>query len=166
MPRRSIPRYCLHRGSGQAYVKVDGKRHYLGVHGTEHSQREYARAIADWQARQSSAAIGLTVGQLCLLFTEFADTYYRTPDGDPTGEADNFRDALKPLCAMFRGHPVGDFGPRKLEQVRDHLIGAGHVRTSINKRVCRIRQVFRWGVAKELVPADVYATLAGGPIAA
>lgn len=163
MPRRSIPRYCLHKGSGQAYVKIDGKRRYLGVHGTAESHREYTRVIGDWQARQSSAPTGLTVSQLCILFTQFADIYYSAPDGEPTGEADNFRDALKPLVAMFRNLAVQDFGPRRLEQVRERLIEKGYVRTSINKRVCRIRQVFRWGVSKELVPVDVYAALQSLP---
>ena len=31
MPRPSIPAYCHHKGSGQAYVTLDGQRIYLGV---------------------------------------------------------------------------------------------------------------------------------------
>ena len=49
MPRKSIPKYCLHKGSGQAYVKLNGKRRYLGVYGSTESREAYARLIiASW----------------------------------------------------------------------------------------------------------------------
>ena len=32
-----VPKYRLHKGSGQAIVQIDGCRHYLGKHGTEES---------------------------------------------------------------------------------------------------------------------------------
>ena len=34
MPGRRIPGYLLHKGSGQAYVKLAGKPYYLGKHGS------------------------------------------------------------------------------------------------------------------------------------
>ncbi len=35
----SIPKYCRHKASGRAYVKIKGKRHYLGRYGTPEEQR-------------------------------------------------------------------------------------------------------------------------------
>jgi hypothetical protein len=49
MPRRRnfIPSYRLHRASGQAVVTLNGVDHYLGLHGTETSRREYDRVTAE-----------------------------------------------------------------------------------------------------------------------
>lgn len=32
-PRRKVPAYCLHKVSGQAVVRIDGRGHYLGRYG-------------------------------------------------------------------------------------------------------------------------------------
>ena len=42
-----IPKYCRHKGSGQAYVNLDGTRHYLGAHGSEESIERYNRIVAE-----------------------------------------------------------------------------------------------------------------------
>jgi hypothetical protein len=155
MPRRT-PKYCRHRATGQAYVTLDGREHYLGVYGSPESRERYDAEILPWRRENDVTEVAaLTVGQLCLLFIEHADQYYRR-DGQPTGEAKNFREALKPLSQMFRGVSVLGFGPQKLDQVRQRMIERGHVRTAINKNVCRIRQVFKWGVSREVVPAHTY----------
>ncbi len=39
--------YCLHKGSGQAYVKIKGKRFYFGPHGAAESKGRYSRFIAE-----------------------------------------------------------------------------------------------------------------------
>ena len=41
----------------------------------------------------------------------------------------------------------------------DKLIEAGICRKRINQHVTRIRQVFKWGVARELVPETVWRAL-------
>jgi hypothetical protein len=47
-PRR-VPAYSLHRASGKAVVRLDGKDHYLGDFGTPESHSRYAKLIAEWQ---------------------------------------------------------------------------------------------------------------------
>ncbi len=32
-PKRRTPRLRHHKASGQAFVEINGRRHYLGVHG-------------------------------------------------------------------------------------------------------------------------------------
>ena len=157
-----IPKYCLHRdrGSGLAYSTVDGREKYWGRHGSPESYERYDEFVLEY--RQEHDALGkhsLTVGQLCLLFMRHAANHYRHPDGTSTGEADNFRQALKPLCEMFRGIAAARFGPLKLEHVRNRLIERGFVRTSINRSIHRIRHVFKWGLARELVPPETYTAL-------
>jgi len=41
--RKQLPKYCRHKPSGRAYVRVGGKMYYLGKYGTEASKREYGR---------------------------------------------------------------------------------------------------------------------------
>jgi hypothetical protein len=54
MPKLSnkLPSYRLHQPSGRAVVRLDGKDHYLGKHGTEASQESYRRLIAEWLTSQ------------------------------------------------------------------------------------------------------------------
>ncbi len=33
-----LPKYRLHKGSGQALVQIEGQRIYLGLHGTKESR--------------------------------------------------------------------------------------------------------------------------------
>ena len=76
MARRSVPAYCLHKGSGQAFVKLDGERLYLGVHGSPESQRRYAKALAAWQAQADESPQRVTVAQLTL-YLERCAVHYR-----------------------------------------------------------------------------------------
>jgi integrase len=55
---------------------------------------------------------------------------------------------------------VSEFGPIKLPTLREGLIGGGLSRSTINNRVARIRQLFKWGTSEELVPNEVYQKLA------
>ena len=41
-----IPKYRLHKGSGQALVQINGERIYLGKHGTAQSREKYRRIVA------------------------------------------------------------------------------------------------------------------------
>ena len=52
-PRR-IPTYNLHRPSGLARVRLNGRDLYLGPHGTPESHAEYDRVIGEWLASGGS----------------------------------------------------------------------------------------------------------------
>jgi hypothetical protein len=49
MPARSalVPKYCLHKPSGRAYVRIQGKVVYVGRHGSADSKQEYGRLVAE-----------------------------------------------------------------------------------------------------------------------
>jgi hypothetical protein len=51
MPKRT-PSLCLHKASGQAVVRLDGKDHYLGKYGSPESEAEYNRLIGEWFANK------------------------------------------------------------------------------------------------------------------
>ena len=53
MPRQSkIPVLRHHRPGGQAAVRIDGRDHYLGEHGSPESREKYDRLIALWLTRR------------------------------------------------------------------------------------------------------------------
>ena len=69
MPKRSRPSYWLHKPSGQARVRIDGRDIYLGEYGSAESQERYDALVRDWLVRQSIERFTLTVDELCLKFT-------------------------------------------------------------------------------------------------
>jgi hypothetical protein len=166
MPRRasSLPRYRRHRASGQAVVTLSGRDFYLGRYGTPASRQQYERLVAEWLAagktlRAVDARRSLTVVELVAAFWCHAKQYYRDRHGQPTGELHNYKRVLGPLKAKFGRLPVECFGPLSLKTLQEQLITDGLARGTINHHVQRIRNVFRWGVCNELVPASVHEAL-------
>jgi hypothetical protein len=48
--RNYVPKYRLHKASGQAFVELKGKRIYCGKHGTPESWKKYYHLIKEWLA--------------------------------------------------------------------------------------------------------------------
>ena len=167
MPRtNSPPKYRRHRASGLAVVTLtDGagtkKDYYLGKHGTAESKAEYARLIGDWLATAKSIpaaappAADLTINELLVRFWGHARTYYRTPEGTPSGELENFKYSLRPLREAFGRTAAAGFTPLNLKSVRQTMIDSGLARPVVNRRVARIKLLFRWAVGEGLVPPAV-----------
>jgi integrase len=169
MPTRRekrIPKYRLHKPTGQAVVRLEGRDHYLGRHNTIPSREKYDRLIAEWltQRRRTPTvprvAVAprpdLTVNELLVAFLAHAQEHYRDPDGNATNEVDNLKAAVRPLKQLYGHTPVAEFGPLALRAVQQDLVRQGLSRTTANARFNRIKRVFRWGVSVELVPAEVY----------
>ena len=165
MPRLSpdkLPKYRKHRVSGQAVVTLDGKDFYLGPHGTKASRTEYDRLVGEWQAhgRRLPASNGtpadLTINELMLAYVGFVEDYYRRSDGNHTTEVANIHYAMRPLKTLYGHTCVVDFGPLALQAVMARMIELDWTRRHINKSVQRIKRMFKWGAARELIPASVY----------
>ena len=165
MPKltRALPKYRLHKASGQAVVTLDGRDFYLGPHGTRASKIEYDRHIGEWLAHGRRLPHGqtltCTVTQLVDAFQEFAEAYYVRMDGTPSKEVDAYRQAAKPLRRLYGHCRTAEFGAIAFKTVRQSLIDRALSRVHINHQTNRIRRVFRWGVENELVPADVLISL-------
>ena len=166
MPRtqKGIPSYCLHRPSGKAVVRLNGRDHYLGPHDTEESRLAYDRVIAEWLAsgrraehtHEVTVKPTLSVNEVLLAFVEFAERYYR--DGDQVSkEVVNFKLALRPVKQLY-GHTSADqFGPLALKALRQHMIDVQDLcRKEVNKRIGRIKRVFKWAASEELISASIF----------
>lgn len=155
----SRPTYRLHKPSGNAYVRIDGKQVYLGRFDSPDSRARFAELLEEWSTRNERAPVTLTIDDLVLRYVRHVDRHYRKPNGEPTTEPHCIRLALRPLVRLFGSCRVRDFGPLKLAEVRDAMIAAKLVRTSINSNIGRIRRLFKWGVSQEPVPPQVLAAL-------
>jgi hypothetical protein len=158
------PSYCLHKASGQAVVRIDGRDHYLGKYATAESRAEYDRLIAEWlgngrRLAAPAAEDGLAVAELILAYWRWAEGYYRDERGEPGPELENIRTALKPLRRLYGHTPAAAFGPLALRAIQEELVKSGLSRGVVNARVNRVRRVFKWGVSYELVPPAVYQAL-------
>ncbi len=169
MSRRStIPSYRLHKQSGQAVVTltdwVTRRRRdvLLGVHGSPASRGEYARVLAEWEgaarrlpAAEAEAPADLTVSEVALAFLNHADVHY-SAEGR---EAEQFRLAIRPLRELYGHSPAARFGPKALKTVREAMVHGGLCRNVVNRRITRVKTLFKWAVEQELLRGDVYAAL-------
>lgn len=159
MPARRKPVYSLHKTSGQARVRIDGREIYLGVYGSPESRDRYNELVTLWAARHPEAGqYTLTVDELALAFLRHAETHY-VKQGRQTSEVHCIRAALRFLVAEAGTRRARDFSPKMLKAVRERMIDSGAVRTSINAQVKRIRRAFRWAVSEELIPVAVLEAL-------
>lgn len=170
MPRKSPPALRRHKPSEQGVVTLNGHDHYLG-HWPARAKTPpvavrdaYDAVVAEWLANGrrpfTASAAPLSVGELLLHFWErHVAVHYRHPDGSPTSEQENYKLSLRPLRRLFGTLPAAEFSPLKLKAIRQSLIDAGVSRGVINQRVGRIKRLFKWAVAEELVAESVYRSL-------
>lgn len=167
MPRPFVvPAYQFHRATGQARVRIRGRDYYLGAHGSDESKRRYEELVrklltdrekADL-ARRAELSSSLTLGELVTAYLRHARTYY-VKNGRPTNECGNIASALAPVLDRHGAELVTSFGPKALKAIRAGWVSDRRVRSSINKRVDRVRRMFVWAVAEELVAPEVLAAL-------
>lgn len=164
MPRLSapIPKYRLHRASGQAIVSLSGKDWYLGPYGTKASHREYDRVIAEWLARDrqgiASSNAGLTLVEVCVAYKRFAEGYYHK-NGVITNEVTQIVAALQVAHRFYGREAAESFGPLKLEALQQAMIARDWSRNHINKQIGRIVRAFSWAARKQMVPPSLVEAL-------
>ena len=159
MSKKRTPRYLLHKATGQARVRINGKDLYLGKHGSPESRAKYDEVVAEWlRDNREGHKHRLTIGELSLQYMAHAGMYYRK-NGKPTSEISCIKIALRFLNRTFSNSLVFEFDVVKLESIQQAMVEEGFVRTSINRHVGRIRRMFRWGQRKRIVPREVLPDL-------
>jgi len=154
-----LPKYRHHKASGQALVLLNGRRIYLGTYNSPESQERYNRYIAQLVAPgltvdESRTEQALTINALILRYYRYAKTYY-VKNGQPTDEVYGIRASLSRLRKLYGNTLAKDFGPKAFKIVRESLIQEELSRTYINALMARIRRMFKWGVAEELLPPSI-----------
>lgn len=155
-----FPKYRHHKSTGRAVVTLGGREIYLGAYGTPESRGAYDRLIAEWigAGRQlPNHAADLTILELVAQFWTHAQQNYTG------GELDCYKQVLRLLKGLYGADPAASFGPIALKAVRQKMIDAGWARTHINRQCGRVRAIFRWAVADELIPPAVHQALQAVP---
>lgn len=166
---RRVPSYSLHKATGQARVRIDGKDVYLGKHGTPESRDRYDEVIREWQLRQGNIdAVTFTVDDLALRYLRHAKAYYRK-NGEPTNEAQSIHAVLKLLVEFSGTSRVRDFSPRRFREFRDWLVTQPDRRFKqkprklsrqyVNRCMQKVVRAFKWGVSEGFVPAETWQAL-------
>jgi len=141
---------------GTAFVRVNGKRVYLGKFGSSEAAQNYAQCVAEWAVssvgpEQSSSPIGtITVKALTVAFLNHAQK-------NDLAHYHSCRSAAKVLLQLYSGMTVDAFSPKCLTAVQYQFTqqtcrnGKPYSRQYCNDLVKYIRRIFRWGVSQELV---------------
>lgn len=155
--------------TGQARIKVRGKEVYLGKHGSPESIAKYNRLIASMAAGATASSSpseaptqDFTIQELIDAFMTWAKSRY-VKNGKPTSEIKSFRAALQPVFSLWGTKRPDAFGPKALIECRSVLVAKGFCRKRINQHVGRIRQMFKWGVAREMVSPMTLVALQSVP---
>lgn len=157
------PSYCLHKGSGQAVVRVNGRDVYLGKYDTPESHTEYRRVVAEWLASGGSdplpvvTPLGITVAEAIDRYWRHAQDYYRNDDGPLVGQLYRVKLGLAAVRDLYGKQPAATFGPRGLKAVRQALLdrpGKPLSRNYVNSAVGCIQTAWTWLASEEIVPAE------------
>jgi integrase len=165
-PKVHVPAYLLHKATGQARVRIDGRDFYLGPYGSEESRRKYGELVARHAAGRTFDPLpqsapddpGPSVAEIALVFHRHAVGHYRKR-GRPTSELGAYKSVIDVLTSLYGMQPAAEFGPMCLKACRARMIELGWVRSSVNRGVGRIRHIFRHAVENELVSPTVLAGL-------
>ncbi|MEZ6033550.1 MAG: hypothetical protein R3C17_10690 [Planctomycetaceae bacterium] len=160
-----FPSYLLHKQSGQARVRINGRDILLGPYGSEESRIAYGQLIAKAAGaipidpvasskrgripRNESDDPGPSVGELCLVFLRHATGHY-VKNGKETSEVSLIKSVITPLNELYGMVPAKDIGPLALKAVRARMIELGWVRNTINSGMTRIRRIFKHAVKPPL----------------
>ena len=98
------------------------------------------------------------------------------PDGEPSAEHNSFKYAMSLLQHLFGGLPAVDFGPKSLKALREamirpmqwtdpvpgptgkckHHVHSAWSRKHANHQIGRVKHIFKWATAEELIPPSIY----------
>lgn len=157
----SVPRCRLHKGTGQAVVRLQGRDIYLGKSGSAASKEAYKRFVAEWSengGKLLDSPHANTVTDLVIAYTKFAVTYYQK-DGKPTNEVRMIKSAIKIARQLYGRTPATKFGPLALKACRGKMIEKDWCRSHINKQVDRVKRMFKWATENEMLPGTLYQAL-------
>ncbi len=168
-PRHSSPTYTIHKQSGRGrlvWYDVSGVRQQKllpGPFGSVESLAAKARLELELATSPSGAAVDpetLTVAEVLIAYLDFAEQHYRDQEGNPTDEVRHLKATIRYLRELYGEALATEFGPLALKAVRQKFVELKWCRNTVNARVERIRRIFKWAVAEELIPPSVHQALA------
>lgn len=174
------PAYRSH-ASGQARVRLGGVEYYLGKYDSPESWARYYSLIAEYQAnglqppdkpaRRKANAVRKADEPVLVrhVTADFRAKVLPLHNGN-AANYNKFSNLLDLLDALHGKELACEFGPRKLEAIRDTLVTVGigtkpkpNSRSYANDQVRKVIAIFRHGVSRELIEADRIVALEALP---
>jgi site-specific recombinase XerD len=151
-----VPAYCRQKESGRpdrAFCRIDGKKINLGRWGSSESKAKYSRLIAGEDLEPVGKPV--IIEELLAQYLDHIDAFY---DRD-SRTWQKHRLAMRMLREHFADLPIKDFRGPQLKELQRTYADRGLERKYIGKLIERIKQLFRWGLSEDLVPADSFASI-------
>ena len=162
----SVPQLRRHKRSKRAYARFNGHETWFGPwtnpsrDADPETRAAFDAYLAQWLARGRKAedapeAVGLTVRTLAARYLRHLEAK-KGADWISKKNGNRIPYALDALTNLYGCELAAEFGPLKLDAVRQALIVPGRLcRSEINARVSKVKATFKWAAGKELVPAAV-----------
>lgn len=169
------PKLCHHKASQQGYVTLNGREVYLGHWPRDQRKAppavraEYDAVIGRWLANgrrlpdPTAVAPPVTVNEIVLKFVEYANGHYAKKENGESSEVGCIKDMCRVLSEQFGRIPAVEFGPKALKLVRAKMVELDWSRTYTNHQINRLKRLFRFAVAEEMIPATVLHGLSAVP---
>ena len=163
--KKRIPQYCLHKATGQAVVRINGKDKYLGAYGSAESYEKYDYWIGKLTTPKTPVMVtvnnhrGVTVAEVCLAYSEHIEETHGAAGLDLNESAARTKATTKALIEFGCGLTAGNFGPVKLKDFRETLIDKGLARSYINHVIDETQRIFRYAVTLEMIPPETSQAL-------
>lgn len=157
--KNRIPGYCLHRASGQAVTRINGRDVYLGVYGEPESKAEYDRVIMEYLASKRSPVIHeckssrTTIMEVLAKYHAWAKNRWSKP-GDGS-QLHRVLSTINEVIRLYGEMPVSEFRGKTMFALRDSFMQHGWSLTYVNHRISVIRQAWKWMASRELIPAEL-----------
>lgn len=160
------PKYCRDKTHDLAYVRLTGRKHYLGKYGSPESRQLYREKIGEWcrgpeapNPKQQDKDDSATMTVLMLIAAWIKHHVPTRSEGQrPNGEAGRFFDLFREMKLLFGAeeHLAIHFGAKSLKKLAAHLADVrGFSRRTVRGYVLNAKTLFRWAVEEDLLPGEV-----------
>ena len=156
--RKQLPKYCHHKPSDRAFVRIGEKMYYLGKYGSDASRREYDRLIGEFIASGRQSFHDQDEILLESLIVQYLNYIEKEVDLCEERKASINR-ILRALNELYGKQPVSSFGPMALKAFRHRWVEKGLCLATINNYTNVVKQFFCWGSEEEIVPPEIAGAL-------
>ena len=142
-----------------ARVKLNGVWVHLGRYDSPEAKAKYKQLITQWAAAVPSdppARQAISVAELLAAYLEYARHYYGE---DPKSRYHHMRRVVRAVRQLYDNLPAHEFGPKKLQVVRQTFIDRGNCRRQVNDYTRDTVAIFSWGAEQEMIPGSLVHAL-------
>lgn len=160
--KHRLPKYRLHKKSGQAIVTLNGHDIYLGKYKSASSKRKYEQVTGEWQSNGRKLPLAkeqpVSISELCVSYVQKCRQHYQK-NGKATSEYGAAKSVIRFFREQYGNTNASEFGPICFKAFRQRYIDRGLVRTTINHYMIHVLGVFQLALENEQVSFEVYHRL-------